>query len=86
VRNLTLHEGVESVGGEPVMNKHTRKKLRLGKETLRSMGREELGHVAGASYICLSALLKCTAKCGTGGVSKTTCLTCDTDTTETTSP
>ena len=55
-----------------------KKKLRLNKETVRSLGRTELDQVAGASYLCLSAMLKCTAKCGTGGVSQATCLGCDT--------
>ena len=59
------------------MNKNGRKKLRLGKETVRALGRDELAQVAGGSWYCpVSNLLKCTDKCGTGGVSKTSCLTC----------
>jgi hypothetical protein len=69
--------------------KKDRKKLRLGKETVRVLGRDQLAQAAGASiYFCASAYLKCTAKCGTGGVSQTTCLTCDSKTcpTETDGP
>ena len=54
------------------------KKLRLNKDTLRTLGRSELAAANGASWVCpVSNLLKCTEKCGSGGARATLnqCLT-----------